>query len=405
MTQSFDDADVDRIHRSNGVYLLSTSALTSDFQIGSGARQAQCHMALSRWVSRQGLCGGSAEALHAQDIVNSIVHVPLDTFMEQFDRSVDWLNATLPLSATYHLVVDCQKLRPKGTPPPPSPPEAWTARGEMALKSSAWLAQRARERMTSHGLRSVISVTHGPGSAVPKVVLQPAIDWHGANIVIADDAMFSGMQAADTIAAITEALAKEPSFVRSDMPWTSAQDTSAARKAPHGAPVFCTFWVVTPYRTLTATQRMCGKGLECVRSSILEAVGDWSVESILKRRSRPIAVRLNSSANMMHNIPPEHAYLTTRTANSSTSVAGRSLTLFEHKTPDSASFPGSLSRDACLGGAEADACEDQARKPYGSRRPSVIRAIRKCTFYDDSLCSEPRWPTSAGVGWLAALVI
>jgi hypothetical protein len=362
---------------------LIPEALTASFEAGSALRIQLFKQRLSEWRHSH---RDARDLVKARMLARNIRYVPLAEFRAEFGRAADW--AARELGGPHHLFLPHTWLKVGG--------EARDVLRAVAPKSGAWLAALGERAVSG---RSVLAghVVQGPDMSMRVFSAGRGGLGIPSNVLCFDDGSYSGAQALDAFLHIALHLFR----------------TSAG-----GLQHECTIWFVIPYCTPHARSllELMAAGTGTAASSdarrkafkrlfkMLKAqlVRHFSKEEPVAQEGtgaafktflyRCVRVRFYAGAQEIPSMSEVYKRLGITRPRELSSAYGelQGLLVFEHKAPDSVSFPEELARgDLVRKGTIGDTPEAERvpfvtqtdAKPYGV--PAVLRHVHGRGESDD----------------------
>jgi hypothetical protein len=338
--------------------LILPASATASFGTNADRRERAFRDALAHWEEGH---EDPRNRVRAAALARHVSYVPSGEFMAELGKSLEWLKARLRGKA-FHLLLHVTSSAPVGKRGGfVSDPDHLL---KLVPKSTAWLAHYVTAALTTSKLYGLVLWN---GHDVLADVTHANVPWGGRNIVVVDDATYSGKQLSETVRDLARHI---------------------RRNAERGAPR-ATIWVIVPFRTWKAQKRL--------RFAAEEFSRDPAVQIVVQEEHR----KMGGAAQAF-----EDSDVVTRRS-------GAALTVFEHKVPDGLSFPAALfAGKAISGGMLGDAdgyggnygdnnkgaaaarrrpfvAQDDP-KPYGMKVPGVVRHVRGGFMNDTPLAALPR---------------
>lgn len=318
------------------------------------SKRQQINAAIAGWVAAHASDGDKAAA---QSLAQRICIVTIQEFESELQKSVTWL-ASRMAGQRYHAVVHVKPWTPALLTGSESK-QSCIPRAEISAmrpKSSSWVGGKVAGALSrSCHLRGCIVMNNAWMPQLVEDASHGSLSWSGRNLVLADDAMYSGQQMKRLIYSVAEAVTNNAQTAGRMSNWQRVK-----------------IWVIVPYRTQSA-HRM-----------LLDVASEYRDDAVLEILVCPQFVPMESARQVMAELNICDSATDTDWCPCMDDEPGPALTVFEHKIPDGASFPmllskGHLIRDGILDGGTAVVpfLPRDDPKPYAPDRVmSVARHVR-----------------------------
>lgn len=302
-----------------GKRLLIPESATKRFHGTMAARETDFRKALQAWVLSH---EGHENKQKAELLSKRISYIVHDTFMYKLKDSLKWLSSQIK-GQTYHML-----LHVKYDEHPIFRRENQEEHHISLFrpKSSAWLGHYVEKALAKSVLYGFIVFDDTKSKVVTDITIHADVPWSGRNIVLVDDASYSGQQMASALESLHEYISRE--FSRNVRKWT---------------PV--TVWVVVPFRTPDADLLL------------QNAVKKYSSSPEMRISVNPDYTEMESTNSIFKNLNIDAPVHKGRRQ-------GAALTVFSHKVPDGLSFPESLARGVKIRGGRLDNADAYDAVPF-----------------------------------------
>ncbi len=364
-------------------YMLP-SYFTSQYMKLSSSRSNDFTQKLREWVAAHGMKNAQNKRTPQQiqkDIstASKLANILQKSYitMAQFNVVLQKHLAVLDrtMVGPYHLVVHATHLDDRVNMP-------------LMPKSSAWLARKVINGLSDrHSLQGLLQVVQNQITVQDqkgRAIKDPWVGNSGRNIVYVDDGIYSGMQLSAFFISLCTLLwkARKP-----------AVNNKNLRGGTH-------LWIMIPYRTYRG-QRLLSElesgaffdymKEEIMQGEIMENVPDLehvvasgaSIDDIVNTAKRLLTVHVvNLGSDPKYEPIPERKNVYYDLKMTTSDEMGEGLLVFEHKVPDSVSFPSILRKGFQIRNGKFNGSKPKRPfisqtddKPYGLEQPGLVTHI------------------------------